>query len=320
MTTTAGRRKTITRRLGSRAVRTAATIAASCLAVTTAACSSSNVAGSESNAPPLPEKVDSIAAKVPDAIAEKGTLTLAAAVYPPAVIEPISGGAPTGWDIENARHIAAVMGLGVEIKIIPFDGVISGLAASRYDAAAGEIYVTPERTKSVTFVTNHRSADVVMVRSDSDLSSADSSTDLCGLTLGAQRGSAEAALIQEVADKCADAGEEAVTPQTYQEQANVNLALAEGRIDAAVNSASQAAHVLSQTGSEFKIVELPWAPHYDTGLALARNEYTDELATAVKAATDHLIKNGDLQEILDRFNKGQGAVNEAKIVPALAGS
>jgi polar amino acid transport system substrate-binding protein len=143
--------------------------------------------------------------------------------------------------------------------------------------------------------------------------------DLCGLTLAAELGSAEAELVREIAAECEANGQPEVTAKTFQAQAQVNLALSEGRIDAAVSSASQVAYVLSQTGDKFKLVELPWAPGYDTGLALARNENTEELAKAVQAATDHLIENGKLQEILDEFNDGQGGIEQSEIVPTDAG-
>jgi polar amino acid transport system substrate-binding protein len=156
-----------------RITRVGAIVAAACMVGTLAACGSSDTASSEGKAPALPEKVDSIAAMVPDSIAEKGTMVVAAGVYPPAVIEPVDGGTPTGWAIENARPIAV-----------------------------GEIYITPERTKSVTFVANHESTDALLVPADSDIESADSKDDLCGLTLAAQLGSAEAALIEKVAREC----------------------------------------------------------------------------------------------------------------------
>lgn len=311
-------RRSATGRPALRITRFGAIVAAACAVGTLSACGGSGTAGDASKAPALPAKVDSIAATVPDSIAKKGTLVVAAGVYPPAVIEPVGGGTPTGWDIENARQIAAVLGLKVQVKIIPFDGVITGLAANRYDAAVGEIYITPERTKSVTFVTNHQSTDALLVPAQSKIKAAGAMDDLCGLTLAAQLGSAEAALVEKIADKCAANGQAKVTPKTFQAQANVNLALSEGRVDAGISSASQVANVLRQTKGKFRLVELPWAPDYDTGMALARNKDTDGLAKAVAAATDHLIKNGKLQNILDEFNDGQGAIDSAKIVPPLA--
>ena len=307
----------IENRFARRLARPLAVFAAVSMATSLAACGGSEAGGSASagDAAAPSDKVDSIAEMVPDAVAEKGTLVVAAGVYPPAVIEPVGGGEPSGWDIENARQIAAVLGLEPEFKIIPFDGVITGLAADRYDAAVGEIYITPERTEQVTFVSNHVSADALMVKADSDLESAEKKDDLCGLTLAAQLGSAEADLINEIAKDCTANGLPAAQAKTFKSQAEVNLALDGGRIDAAVSSASQVANVLNETGDKFRLIELPWAPTYQTGMALARNENTEALAEAVQAATDHLIEDGTMQEILDEYNEGQGAIDKAEILP-----
>ncbi|MER5217413.1 transporter substrate-binding domain-containing protein [Streptomyces sp. NPDC002838] len=300
----------------SRLVRFGAIFGSIALMGSTAACGSSTTGSSTTAADSGAKKVDSIAAMVPKSIAEKGTLTIAAATYPPAVIEPANGATPTGWDIENVRQIAAVLGLKVNIKIAPFNGIIAGLQAGRYDAAAGEIYATPERTATVTFVTNHSSTDSLMVPVGSKITSAATETDLCGHTLAAALGSAEAALAVKVADKCKSAGKSATTVKTFDSQANVNLALRGGRVDAAVSSTSQVAYVMSQTKGQFKLVELPWAPKYKTGLVLARNSDTEKFAKAVQAATDHLIENGELQKILDKFNAGQGLIKKAEILPS----
>ncbi|NNN32295.1 transporter substrate-binding domain-containing protein [Streptomyces sp. S3(2020)] len=248
--------------------------------------------------------------------ASKKVDSIAAATYPPAVIEPADGATPTGWDIENVRRIAAVLGLKVQIKIAPFNGIIAGLQAGRYDAATGEIYATDERTATVTFVTNHSSSDALMVPAGSAITSAATETDLCGHTLAASLGSAEAALAAKLADKCESAGKDAITVKTFDSQANVNLALRGGRVDAAVSSASQVAYVMSQAKNQFKLVELDWAPKYKTGMVLARNSDTAQFAKAVQAATDHLIDNGELQKILDEFNAGQGLIKKAEILPA----
>ncbi|MPY38723.1 ABC transporter substrate-binding protein [Streptomyces phyllanthi] len=303
-------------------VHFAAIVGSVALIGSTAACGGSSASGSSGSSPAgsdkVSKKVDSIAAMVPKSIAQKGTLTIAAATYPPAVIEPADGAAPTGWDIENVRQIAAVLGLKVNIKIAPFDGIIAGLQAGRYDAATGEIYATPERTKTVTFVTNHASADALMVPVGSKITSADTETDLCGHTLAASLGSAEAALAQKLAGKCKSAGKGAITVKTFKSQAEVNLALKGSRVDAAVSSASQVAYVMSQAKNQFELVELPWAPKYKTGFVLARNADTEKFAKAVQAATDHLIESGELQKILDKFNAGQGLIEKAEILSTAA--
>lgn len=303
-----------------RLVHFASIVGSVALIGSTAACGSSNDGSTASTGSgDVSKKVDSIAAMVPKSMAKKGTLTIAAATYPPAVIEPANGATPTGWDVENVRQIAAVLGLKVDVKIVPFGGIIAGLQAGRYDGATGEIYATPERTATVTFVINHSSSDALMVPAGSKITSAASDTDLCGHTLAAELGSAEAKLAGQLADKCKSAGKKAITVKTFEAQANVNLALRGGRVDAAVSSASQIAYVLSQAKDEFKLVELPWAPKYKTGFVLGRSNDSAQMAKAIEAATNHLIENGELKKILDKFNDGQGLIDKAEILPSSAG-
>jgi len=260
--------------------------------------------------------VDStLAEMVPASIRDKGTMTVAAAVYAPAVMEPTGGGQVTGWDIEITRKAAALLGLKVDFKIIPFDGVIPGLQAGRFDAATGEINVTPDRTKVVTFVTNHVSKDEFIVKADSAKVSFDKPSDVCGLTIGASLGSSEAATAQSIADECKSSGGAPTTVETFQTQAQVNLALSQDRIGASLASGSQAAYTVENTNGQFKLAKLGFGPEIQTGLALANNADTAQLAKAFQAATDKLIKDGDLAEILDKLNGGLGAVDKSEIIP-----
>ena len=131
-------------------------------------------------------------------------------------------------------------------------------------------------------------------------------------------GSAEAKLAADTAKKCESEGKDPINLKTFDSQASVNLALRGGRVDAAVSSASQVAYVMTQAKDQFALVPLPWAPKYKTGLVLGRNSDTEKFAKAVQAATDHLIENGELQKILDKFNAGQGLIKKAEILPSSA--
>lgn len=256
-----------------------------------------------------------LAEMVPASVREKGTLTVAAAVYAPAVMEPVGGGEVTGWDIELTRKAAALLGLGVDFKIIPFDGVIPGLQAGRFDGATGEINVTEDRTKVVTFVTNYVSKDAFIVKADSTKESFGAPADVCGLKIGASLGSNQAATAQSMVDACKASGGAPTSVETFQTQAQVNLALSQGRLDASLASASQAAYTVDQTKGQFKLATLGFGPEIKSGLALANNADTAQLAKAFQAATDKLIKDGDLAKVLDDLNGGLGAVDKSEIIP-----
>ncbi|WP_216589126.1 ABC transporter substrate-binding protein [Streptomyces brasiliscabiei] len=290
----------------------------SALLSVTAACSSSDSSSPKSSNTAAAVKADAkLAAMLPESVRKSGYLDVASEIYPPAVIVSGDQSKPTGWDIETVRAIASALGLEARFKIVPFDSIVPGLQAGRYQAAAGEIFITPERTKVVTFVQNHSSTDSLLVKKDSDLT-AKTQDDLCGHSLSVQLGSAEAQLANEIAAKCKTDGNKAVDVKIFKEQAAVNLAVNEGRADAAIGSTSQVVYVVEQAKNQFKTVELPWGPTNATGIALARNANTDQLAKAIEAATNKLIEDGTLQKILDTYNGGLGAIDKAQIIPASA--
>jgi polar amino acid transport system substrate-binding protein len=56
-----------------------------------------------------------------------------------------------GFDIDLLRAVAAEAGLNVEFQNQPFDGIIPGLKAGRYDAAVSAMTITADRAKAVHF-------------------------------------------------------------------------------------------------------------------------------------------------------------------------
>lgn len=264
-------------------------------------------------------EVKSISKLVPASIKAKGVFTSVGAAYPPAFIHNTDN-TLTGWDVETIRQVAAILGLKVQITDIAWASVIPGIAAGKYDTAMGEIYINPDRLKVVDFVTTHKSGDVLMVPVASPIKTASTDTDLCGYALTASSGSAEEKLIQDVITSCNKAGQEGTQLRSFATAAQSNLALSQGRVQAAVNSASQAAYIVKQTmvkgKAQFRVVNLPFAQSFDVGIAVARNSDSDQFDKAIQAAVNYMIKNGQLQKINDKFNEGQGMITDSVILPA----
>lgn len=57
----------------------------------------------------------------------------------------------TGFDVEIGRALAEKMGMKPEPIATPWEGLISGLKAKKYDAILGSMTITPERQKQVDF-------------------------------------------------------------------------------------------------------------------------------------------------------------------------
>lgn len=57
----------------------------------------------------------------------------------------------TGFDVEIGKALAEKMGMNPEPVATPWQGLISGLKASKYEAILGSMTITPERQKEVDF-------------------------------------------------------------------------------------------------------------------------------------------------------------------------
>ena len=93
-------------------------------------------------------------AKLPAAIRDKGTLTVAAdATYPPNEFIGQDGKTVEGMDADLAAALAGAVGLKASVKNATFDSIIPGLAAHKYDLGMSSFTDTKEREKTVDFVT-----------------------------------------------------------------------------------------------------------------------------------------------------------------------
>ncbi len=61
----------------------------------------------------------------------------------------------TGFEVELAEAIAKKLGLKLEWRVVPFDGLIAALKQDRFDFAIASHGYTEERAKSVDFANPH---------------------------------------------------------------------------------------------------------------------------------------------------------------------
>lgn len=71
--------------------------------------------------------------------------------YPPMEFESIDGKI-IGLDVDLAREIARLLKVDAEFVVMPWDGILAGLAGNRYDMIMSSMNITPERSAQVSFV------------------------------------------------------------------------------------------------------------------------------------------------------------------------
>ena len=96
-------------------------------------------------------------------------------------------GEDTGYDIDLLRAIAAEADLGLEVKDLPFDGILGSLAAGDCDVVGSAVTITEERAEQVDFSEPYFDADqsLLVKAGDGEISEI---TDLAGKTVGVQSG------------------------------------------------------------------------------------------------------------------------------------
>ena len=86
-----------------------------------------------------------------DRIKANGVMQVATdATYPPfETVDP--NGNIIGFDADLIQAVAERLGARVEFQVVPFDGILAGLKAGKYDAVISCLTITEDRAKQVLF-------------------------------------------------------------------------------------------------------------------------------------------------------------------------
>ncbi len=302
-------------------------LAAAALAVIgTAACS--NDPGAEhaagrgverSGMPEIPLQIkgqqdDGLLARFPDAIRASGVLTLAAdPTYPPSTFKDAQG-TIVGISADFAAAVKAKTGLDVKWVEVPFDGMLAGLKAHRFDASWSGWNVSAERLQVLNIVTFMNGGTSVLVKKGNAAGIA-AATDLCGRTVTAQTGTFQAqTVLENLQAECATAGRPVIVPLLIPQQTNVNQALATGRADAALADNTLTAYQARVQPELFEAISSILIAPRPVGVATPKD--ATELADALAATYNALIADGTYANILDRWGISASAVPAAEVNPA----
>ena len=196
---------------------------------------------------------EEIAAAVPDAVKSKGSLTIAVdASYPPNESIAADGTTIEGMDPDLGKALGAVLGLDVKLVNAGFDAIIPGLASGKYDLGMSSFTDTKEREKVVDFVTYFSAGTAFYVKTDGgpDIGSL---ADLCGHSVGVERGTTQADDATAQSAKCKQDGKSGVTVLVFPDQNAANLSISSGRAEVGMADSPVAAYIAEQSNGQFKL-------------------------------------------------------------------
>jgi polar amino acid transport system substrate-binding protein len=237
----------------------------------------------------------SIVAQVPADIKSKGELIAAEdATYAPDEFIAPDGKTVIGMDADLAKAMAEIMGLKATIQNIPFDSIIPGIDAGKYDLGMSSFTDTKEREQTVDFVTCATAGSSFYVKKDGG-PSIGSLDDLCGHKVGAEKGTTQADDASAQNKTCIDAGKPGVEASVFPGQTDVNVALSSGRVEVAMADTPVAAFAVEQNPDQFKLSGSSYgnAPY---GIAMAKDS---GLQQPVLAAVKALMADGTYDKIFD---------------------
>ncbi|GAA1417066.1 ABC transporter substrate-binding protein [Streptomyces thermospinosisporus] len=263
-----------------------------------------------------------LADKLPADIRKAGVIKVGSDIaYPP--VEFMQGGKAVGIDPDIAEALGKQLGVKFDFQNGKFDQLIVGLQSGRFNVIMSAMNDTKDRQNGIDSETGKKAGEgidfvdyftagtsiLVQKGNPKNIKSLD---DLCGQVVALQRGTTSEGIAKAQSKKCTEDGKKAIKLQTYDTDPEALLRLKQGASVADLNDFPVAAYnaKTSGGGKDFEVVgEQIEAGPYGIGVSKKNTQLRD----AIQAAVNAIIKNGEYEKILEKWNVTDGAVTEAKI-------
>lgn len=261
--------------------------------------------------------VPEIAALVPQAIRDRGTLivTGSAGTAPPLRFYATDDTTIIGSEVDFAYLIADVLGLKVQIQAADWAQNFVRVDSGEVDAFISNVTVTEERKEKYDFATYRLDNLAFEATADSDIT-VTKPADIAGLSIAVGSGTNQEALLVAWNEQNVAAGLEPADIQYYQNATDYYLALSSGRIDLYFGPNPTAEYHAAVTGETKVVGRFSGAGDALQGKIATLTLKGNGLAQALQAAIDHTIADGSYEKVLDRWAIGSEAVDASELNPA----
>lgn len=240
------------------------------------------------------------AAKLPEEIADAGTLTIATdPTFPPFEFTADDNTTIIGFDIDLAHAVGDVLGVDVGFKTAKFDSIIPGLKAGKYDMSVSAFAITDERKKQLDLVPYAASGDNVAVQAGNPHGLSTDWETLCGAKLAIAKGTTQALeTAPSFSEKCVAAGEEPLDVDLYPDEQAATLALTSGRAQAKLTDAMTLAYAVEKTNGKMEISNGDTINKVPVGMAVSKDS---ELTPALVAALKIIAGDPKYDEVIEKW-------------------
>lgn len=312
-------------------VRVAAVVVGACLALSgctdasktdtsSSSDSKSNSEGVTFNLSPdqdriVPAKVDSIAAKVPEAIRAAGVLKIGtgggSTGFPPLVMTATDNKTVIGLEADLSTLIAGVLGLNLELENTSFENLAIGVESGKYTLALSNISITESRKQKFDFASIRMDGSYFEVLRSSG-KTIEKPEDAAGMSIAVTPGTIQDKTLLDWNTTLAGKGLAAIDIKYFPSSSDALIALQSARIDAYLtNSATVTYRSTLPDGQTAN------GSNQLVGSALvgAMSLKDSGMAEPVSEAINSVIKSGEYQKVLERWGLGATAIDASVVNP-----
>lgn len=265
--------------------------------------------GTKASAAPLADKL-------PKEIRDKGVITVGSDIaYAPMEFMD-ENNQPAGVDVDLGKALGKVLGVEFKFQNATFDQLVLGMNNNRHDIVMSSMTDTKERQQGATedakggadFVNYFKAGSAILTQKGNP-KQINGLDDLCGLTVAAQRGTANEDLLKDQQKKC---GDKKIKEFISDQDTDSITQLQTKRADAVITDFPVALYneLEAGDGKLFQVVgdQIDAAPY---GIAVSKKN--TELRDAIQAAVQQIIDDGTYGEVLKKWKAESGAIEKATV-------
>ena len=256
--------------------------------------------------------------KLPKKIQDKGVINVGSDIAYAPVEYLDDNGDPTGIDPDLAKAMGKQLGVDFTFQNGTFDGLVTGMNSGRYDIIMSAMTDTKNREEGqddkgkkvgsgADFVNYFQAGSTILVQKGNP-QHIKTLEDLCGKTVALQRGTANQDLAEQQSKKC----DKPIKILDFKKDTDALVQVRQGRAVADINDFPVAAYnaKTSGDGKNFEVVgdQIDAAPY---GIAVSKKNTT--LRDAVQAAVEAIMKNGEYEKVMKKWDVTNGALDEATV-------
>jgi len=288
------------------------------LALFSAACGSNDNGGAieqkgTTTSRPSTAGAGSLKSKLPPAIASAGVIKVGSDVaYAP--IEFFKEGTQEvqGLDPDIADALGTKLGVKFQFTNSTFDGLITAANAGRFDLIMSSMSDTKKRQDSGVDFVDYFNAGTSIIVQKGNPKKINSLDDLCGTTIGLQRGTTQEDVAKAQDKKCQSSGKGSLNILTFDKDTDALQSLKAGRSVADMNDFPVAAYnaKTSGGGNDFEVVgeQIEAGPY---GIAIPKAN--EQLRNAIQEALQAIIADGTYDTVLAKWGLEKGALKTAAV-------